>query len=193
MVRSNAIVAAVVVGAALPIMAEAAPISRDGIDSAVQSQSMIDEVQYRLAGREYCFYDDGWHGPGWYWCGYRLRSGYGWGGPTGWHGWREGAIRERGRIGVEERGRVGVEERGRIGVERRGGVVERGRVGTEGRGGVAVEGRGRVGAEQRGGVEPSTTGRGGFQGRSGTTNGGQPATPSGGGAGGAAAPGSFPR
>ncbi len=202
MMRSIVVVAAVVVGAALPIGTEAAPISRSGIDTAVQSQSMTDQVAYRFAGREYCFYDDGWHGPGWYWCGYRLRSGYGWGGPTGWHGWREGAIRERGRIGVEERGRVGVEGRGRIGVERRGVVVERGRIGTEGRGGVAVEGRGRtsvgvegrgrVGAEQRGGVEPSTTGRGGFQGRSGT-GGGQPATPSGGGAGGAAAPGSAPR
>lgn len=31
----------------------------------------------------------GWLGPGWYWCGYAWRSGYGWGGPWGW-GWGRG-------------------------------------------------------------------------------------------------------
>jgi hypothetical protein len=151
MTRLKMIAAVLVTSGALPIASQAAPISQSGIASAVQSQSMVEQVLYRWAGREYCFYDDGWHGPGWYWCGYRLRSGLGWGGPTGWHGWAaEGAVRERGRIGVERRGVV--EERGRIGVERRGGVEE----------------RGRVGVQERGGWEPSTTGRGGFEGRVGS-------------------------
>ena len=154
MKRLKMIAAVLVTSGALPIASQAAPISHSGIASAVQSQSAAEQVAFRWAGREYCFYDDGWRGPGWYWCGYRLRSGLGWGGPTGWHGWAtEGAVRERGRIGVERRGVV--EERGRIGVERRGVVEERGRAG--------VEQRGRVGVQERGGREPTTTGRGGFE------------------------------
>ena len=42
---------------------------------------------YYWGGRRYCWYDNGWTGPGWYWCGYPWRSGFGWGGPWGWHGW----------------------------------------------------------------------------------------------------------
>ncbi len=41
-----------------------------------------------FGGRDYCWYDDAWNGPGWYWCGYGYRSGYGWGGPEGFNGWR---------------------------------------------------------------------------------------------------------
>src|SRR5215471_18201303 len=140
----SAILPAAVLFTALPIgMAQAAPISPQGMKAAAGEQSVIDHVQYRYAGREYCWYDDGWRGPGFYWCGYRLRVGLGWGGPAGWHGWRAagGEFRERGRIGVEERGRI--ERRGSVGVE------ERGR--TVGRGSGAIEERGRVGAqEQRG-------------------------------------------
>jgi hypothetical protein len=82
-------------------------------------------------GRDYCWYDDGWRGAGWYRCGFQLRVGYGWGGPSGWHGWgggravfREG-VRERGEFREGVRGgrefREGVRERGEI----RGGVRER--------------------------------------------------------------------
>ena len=42
---------------------------------------------FAFGGRNYCFYDNGWNGPGWYWCGYGYNDGYGYGGPTGWHGW----------------------------------------------------------------------------------------------------------
>jgi hypothetical protein len=199
-VRSLLLSTAVLIS--LPIgVSGAAQISAQGIGAAVGDQSVIDHVQYRFAGREYCWYDDGWRGPGFYWCGYRLRVGLGWGGPAGWHGWRAaGGFRDRERIGVEERGRVGrdrgavVEERGRIGdrgrvgveergrIERRGdvgvrersriGVEERGRVGTEGRARVGAEGRARVG-EQRGrtGVEGGTTGRGGASGNVGVRGG----------------------
>ena len=42
---------------------------------------------YFYGGRQYCWYDDAWQGPGYYWCGYAWRRGYGWGGPSGWRGW----------------------------------------------------------------------------------------------------------
>jgi hypothetical protein len=73
--------------------------------AAAADQALTDQVQYRIGSREYCWYDDGWQGPGFYWCGYRLRVGYGWGGPAGWHGWRVGGgeFRERERIGAEGR------------------------------------------------------------------------------------------
>jgi hypothetical protein len=176
--RSLMLSAAVLV--CLPIgVTQAASISAQGIGAAAGDQALTDQVQYRIGSREYCWYDDGWQGPGFYWCGYRLRVGYGWGGPAGWHGWRVGGgeFRERERIGAEgrrdvgggrapvERGRVGVEERGRINVERRGdaGVRERSRVGVEERGRINTESRARIGSEQRGGVgvEGGTTGRGG--------------------------------
>jgi hypothetical protein len=164
---------AAVLMSALPIgLAQAAPISSQGIGAAVEEQSVIDHVQYRWAGAEYCWYDDGWRGPGFYRCGFRLRVGQGWGGPAGWHGWRGAGAEFRGRdrVGVErrggvevERGRVGFEERGRVGAERRGSVETRGRIGIEERSRAGSEGRARVGTEQRGriGVEGGTTGRSG--------------------------------
>jgi hypothetical protein len=45
---------------------------------------------YSFDGVDYCWYDDGWQGPGWYWCGYDWDTGYGWGGPYGWNGWGGG-------------------------------------------------------------------------------------------------------
>ena len=49
---------------------------------------LIENVQaFVWDGQRYCWYDDGWEGPGFYWCGYAWRSGYGWGGPSGFHGW----------------------------------------------------------------------------------------------------------
>ena len=42
---------------------------------------------YWFEGHRYCWYDIGWRGPGWYWCGYGLNKGIGWGGPIGWHFW----------------------------------------------------------------------------------------------------------
>jgi hypothetical protein len=208
-VRSTILSAAVVL-TALPIgVAQAAPISPQGLKAAAGEQSAIDQVQYRLAGREYCWYDDGWRGPGFYWCGYRLRVGLGWGGPEGWHGWRSAReFRERGRIGVEERGRferrgsIGVEERGRtVGrggttIEERGrvGVQERNRAGAQGaarieeRGRVGVQERGRAGAQGNARVGSERTGRtnveGGTTGRGGTPGAAAPAGSSGQGAGG---------
>jgi Ricin-type beta-trefoil lectin domain len=42
---------------------------------------------YWYTGHRYCWYDGGWHGPGWYWCGENFHNGFGWGGPVGWHFW----------------------------------------------------------------------------------------------------------
>lgn len=43
---------------------------------------------FASGGHNYCFYDNGWNGPGWYWCGdYAYQYGAGWGGPVGWNNW----------------------------------------------------------------------------------------------------------
>jgi hypothetical protein len=44
-------------------------------------------ADFLFGGHKHCWYDDGWHGAGWYWCGYAHRHGRGWGGPEGWQGW----------------------------------------------------------------------------------------------------------
>jgi len=44
---------------------------------------------FASGGHNYCFYDNGWNGPGWYWCGdYAYQYGAGWGGPSGWNNWQ---------------------------------------------------------------------------------------------------------
>ena len=57
--------------------------------------SSIKQAQFIFGGRNYCFYLDGWHRPGFYWCGYAYRRGLGWGGPeagAGHHGGGGGHI-----------------------------------------------------------------------------------------------------
>lgn len=60
----------------------------DGLRAAIASVPLAEQIQFRWNGREHCWYDRGWHGPGWYWCGYENRRGLGWGGPRGWRNWR---------------------------------------------------------------------------------------------------------
>ena len=75
-------------------IAVAAPISdQTAVQQMTQSFAPIEKTQFFFGGRNYCFYASGWRGPGWYWCGYAWRRGYGWGGGRGWHGWHEGARR----------------------------------------------------------------------------------------------------
>lgn len=72
----------------LATAAQSAPLHQsDQMAAAASTLTSIAKTQFILGGRHYCFYPEGWHGPGWYWCGYALRRGLGWGGPTGWHGW----------------------------------------------------------------------------------------------------------
>lgn len=111
--------------------ADAAPLSGYGVGQAADGMNTVEQIQYSYGGRNYCWYPDGWHGPGFYWCGYATRVGLGWGGPIGWRGWHHGG----GRVGV---GRVGV---GRVGVGR----VGTARVGTARAVGVGRVGPGRVG------------------------------------------------
>jgi hypothetical protein len=47
----------------------------------------VEQAQFFFGGRNYCWYGNGWQGPGYYWCGYAWRRGFGWGGGAGWHGW----------------------------------------------------------------------------------------------------------
>jgi hypothetical protein len=74
---------------------QAAPArTSDGFRSALNAIGLAENVQYIWEGKDYCWYDDGWHGPGWYWCGYRTRRGLGWGGESGWRGWERRERRE---------------------------------------------------------------------------------------------------
>ena len=64
------------------------PGGADAIRIAADNGAVTEQVQFRWGGNGYCWYDDGWRGPGWYWCGYAYRQGLGWGGPIGWNNWR---------------------------------------------------------------------------------------------------------
>jgi hypothetical protein len=61
------------------------------LSDAADAISLTEKAQvYFWNGRRYCFYPDGWQGPGWYWCGYAWRRGFGFGGGLGWRGWGHG-------------------------------------------------------------------------------------------------------
>jgi hypothetical protein len=147
-----------------------------GMGAAVDGIAITEDVQYGWQGRQYCFYDDGWHGAGWYRCGYRLRVGFGWGGPVGWHGWRQTGSHE----GREFRGRGEGRRSGGSATFGQGGR-DGGREGMRGgdRGGSSVQGGNNRGSSTQGGPGRGTSGAG-------PTGGGAPgggSTPSGGGAG----------
>jgi hypothetical protein len=87
---------------------------------------LVDQVAVRVyvhEGHRYCFYFNGWHGPGWYRCGFAFRRGLGWGGVYGWNDWnygpyerRYGARQHEQRMGVQSgsgRTTTGVETRTR--------------------------------------------------------------------------------
>jgi hypothetical protein len=82
--------AAALVGSGMLIgSAQAAPIgSPNTIQAAGAGLGLIEDVQYFFGGYDYCWFPDGWRGPGWYVCDYGpWVSGSWWGGPLGWHGW----------------------------------------------------------------------------------------------------------
>ena len=88
--RSFLIAAAAALTVSFPLAAAAEPSSSGqliyGVDRMDTAPPLID-AQYAWGGRQYCWYWDAWRGPGWYWCGFAFRRGYGWGGPEGWRGW----------------------------------------------------------------------------------------------------------
>jgi hypothetical protein len=84
---------ALMASAALPLasVADAAiAYSGDGAGVLQDQIAPVEKAQFFWGGNNYCWYPLGWHGPGWYWCGYAWNRGYGWGGGYGWHGWRGG-------------------------------------------------------------------------------------------------------
>lgn len=116
---------ALLAGPMLATSANAAPAAPANVGQAVDQINIVDQAQYVWGGRHYCWYPVGWKGPGWYWCGYASRVGFGWGGPVGWRGWSY----RRGPAVVVRRGPVVVRRGGPV-VVRRGGpvVVHRGPV-----------------------------------------------------------------
>jgi hypothetical protein len=78
----------------------------EGLRAAADRLAITETVQFIWNGRRYCWYPGGWRGPGWYWCGYAWRRGFGWGGPAGWHGWRRPGVNRPGvnRPGVNRPG-----------------------------------------------------------------------------------------
>ena len=59
-------------------------VAAPGGGASPAAKSMVEQAQFYWNDHQYCFYEDGWHGPGWYMCGYAWRRGYGWGGGRGW-------------------------------------------------------------------------------------------------------------
>src|SRR5262245_39691847 len=76
-----------------------------GLRAAVDDIDLTQQTAvYIVEGRRYCFYFEGWKGPGWYRCGYAWRRGLGWGGVYGWRNWNYApAERRYGRSGVTVR------------------------------------------------------------------------------------------
>jgi len=170
---------------------------------------LVDQVAVRVythEGRRYCFYFEGWHGPGWYRCGFAWRRGIGWGGVYGWNSWSYGPWERRhhhhgnwqqhhrgDRVGADSklnRSRSGVETRSRSRATTNSGIQSNTRMrgdsntrmrSTTGRGGADVQSGG--GAKMQGGRtgNPAASGNGGGKG-GGASVGGGGANASGGGA-----------
>jgi hypothetical protein len=154
--RSSIYVVAVLIGLVGAVdQAGAMPIDRF---MPLAATTDVEQAQFFFGGRHYCWYDRGWHGPGFYWCGYAWHRGVGWGGPVGWRGWHRGGpgravVRPRpGRPAAVRPGRPG--GRPSMGAPGRrpgagaGGRPGGGRPGGGGRGG---SGGGRGGGSRGGG------------------------------------------
>jgi hypothetical protein len=91
---ASAALGLVSVGGALAAPATQTMAAQTGLISGVYDLNhplTLEQTQWVFGGRNYCFYVNGWHGPGYYWCGYAFRRGLGWGGPEGWRGWHRRA------------------------------------------------------------------------------------------------------
>src|ERR1700735_4469725 len=85
-----ALVLGAAAGSAVWLTSGAQAMPMPQLSTAAADVSPIEKSQFVSGGRNYCFYLDGWRGPGFYWCGYAHRRGLGWGGPEGWRGWHNG-------------------------------------------------------------------------------------------------------
>jgi hypothetical protein len=159
--RSVGISAALAVASFMSAEAGAMPVGGSG-KAALEQIGVVTQAQYTWGGSDYCWYDDGWNGPGYYICGQYTVRGVGWGGAAGWHGWARGGGRGGHVAGRTGGGRVG--SVGRTGGGRTGSVG--GRTGG-GRTGGHVSGR------TGGGHVSGRTGGGGRTGAGGRTGGGR--------------------
>ena len=141
-------------------VSQAMPITGGALRDAINATDLVEKTAiYVVDGRRYCFYFNGWHGPGWYRCGFAFRRGLGWGGVYGWRGWEYGpAARRFGRGGITIR--EGSRQRDRMtirdGSRREGTTVREGstfREGTSSRDGAST----REGATTRGRIQQGTT------------------------------------
>jgi hypothetical protein len=125
--------------------AQAAPqLGAASLDNAAPDALLQDvaiEVRF-YRGHRYCFYFDGWHGAGWYRCGWAWRRGFGWGGVYGWNGWEYGPAAQRfGGRGFEHGDRFGNVRGGTRGTYgTRSGTTGSGTMGTRNGGGAIQSG-----------------------------------------------------
>ena len=82
-----------------------APAQALPVQPGIAAPTDVQQTQFIFGGRNYCFYPNGWNGPGFYWCGYAWRRGFGWGGGRGWHGWDH----RRPHMHAEDRAAVGTQ------------------------------------------------------------------------------------
>ena len=90
MMRKLAFILALAAGTTLQFASPAPAAIADGAlagRTSLIDNALIDKVQYEYGGQNYCYYETGWKGPGWYWCGHEETYGVGWGGAYGWRGW----------------------------------------------------------------------------------------------------------
>jgi len=158
MLRKLASILAVAAGATLQFANPAPAAIADGAlagRTSLTADALIDKVQYEYGGQNYCYYEAGWKGPGWYWCGHAESYGVGWGGAYGWRGWTYAGARvaHHGAYG----GRYGGARVGHYGGAR-GGGARVGHYGGGARGGfggggarVGHHGGGRAGGGRGGG------------------------------------------
>ena len=106
---------------------QAMPVTGGAMRDAMDETNLVEKTAvYIVRGHRYCFYFNGWHGPGWYRCGFAFRRGLGWGGVYGWQGWEYGPAARRfgrgGGVAIREGGRYRDGVTIREGGSRRGGM-----------------------------------------------------------------------
>jgi len=78
-----------------------------GLKPALDATDMIQKAAvFIIEGNRYCFYFNGWHGAGWYRCGFAWRRNLGWGGEYGWQSWSYGPAERRYGHGAPVRGTI---------------------------------------------------------------------------------------
>ena len=126
------------------------PMSSGAVKPALDATNLVEQsAVFIVEGRRYCFYFDGWHGAGWYRCGFAWRRGLGWGGVYGWQGWEYGpAARRFGHRGGDFRFREGRGDRDFRGTTTRERTTIR--EGSTSRGDTTIRSRSRDGNFQEG-------------------------------------------